>query len=71
MSKDMCKIPIQAAYEIIDGKPVLMSAEYVDIPGDDIARFLIQKFGITPIFTGDVSNNQEISLPQNQSNGRD
>lgn len=50
MNKDICKIPIQATYKIIDGEVKLVSAEYADIPADNIARFLIQKFGISPIF---------------------
>ena len=52
MNKDICKIPIQATYKIVDGEVELVSAEYTDIPADNIARFLIQNFGMTPIFTG-------------------
>lgn len=48
MDDDMCRIPIRATYRIVDGEPVLISADYRDIPADLIARFLIQKFGKTP-----------------------
>lgn len=51
MNKKICKIPIRATYKIYDdSKPLLISAEYADIPADDIARFLIRKFGTTPFF---------------------
>lgn len=53
MEKDnMCRIPVSATYRIVNGEPVLVDAEYKDIPADVIARFLIQKFGMTPIFGG-------------------
>lgn len=48
----MCRIPVSATYRIVNGEPVLVDAEYKDIPADVIARFLIQKFGMTPIFGG-------------------
>ncbi|MCO7138147.1 hypothetical protein NIF40_11495 [[Clostridium] leptum] len=54
MDDDMCRIPISATYRIIDGEPVMISADYRDIPADLIARFLIQKFGKTPWKTGEV-----------------
>ena len=53
MDKDnMCRIPIEATYQIVNGEPVLVKAEYRDIPADVIARFLIEKHGITPILKG-------------------
>lgn len=53
MDKDnMCRIPVNATYRIVDGEPVLVNAEYRDIPADVIARFIIEKFGITPIHKG-------------------
>ena len=53
MNKKICKIPIRATYKI-DGNsdPKLISADYANIPADYIARFLIQKFGTTPIIKG-------------------
>lgn len=58
MDKDnMCRIPIEATYQIVNGEPVLVKAEYRDIPADVIARFLIEKHGITPILKGSDINN--------------
>ena len=45
MEKGMCRIPVTATYEIINGEAVMISAEWADIPADDIARFLIEKLG--------------------------
>ena len=44
---NMCRIPVTATYTLYKGaeKPVMTSAEYVDIPADTIARFLIEKLG--------------------------
>ena len=50
MKDDVCRIPVSATVEIIGGEAVMTSAEYADIPADTIARFLIEKCGITPIF---------------------
>lgn len=55
MKKDeMCKIPVEATYRVIDGEVVRVSAKYVDVPADVIARFLIQKFGLDTIFKGEA-----------------
>jgi hypothetical protein len=48
----MCSIPISATFRIIDGVPIMISADYRDIPADAIARYLIEKVGITPIYGG-------------------
>ena len=48
----MCRIPVRATMKKINGEYVMVDAEYRDIPADAIARFLIEKFGITPIFEG-------------------
>ena len=45
MANGMCRIPITARYAIIDGKAVMTDAEWVDISGEDIAKFLIEKLG--------------------------
>lgn len=34
-------IPLAATYRIMDGRAVLIDAEYMDIPADLIARFLL------------------------------
>lgn len=52
-NENMCRIPVNATMKIIDGKAVMVKGDWVDIPADAIARFLIQKFGVTPIFGGD------------------
>lgn len=58
MDKDnICTgMPIYATMEKINGKYVVVEesdfTKRVDIPADVIARFLIEKFGITPIHKG-------------------
>ncbi|MFV0497239.1 MAG: hypothetical protein ACK5L0_03585 [Candidatus Fimivivens sp.] len=52
-SDSMCSIPVQATYRIIDGQPVRIEAEYMDISADALARFLVQRFGKTPIFNSE------------------
>lgn len=49
---NMCRIPIEASYKIIDGKAVMVDALWEDIPADVIARFLLRKFGADAIFGG-------------------
>lgn len=50
---NICHIPVSATIKKIDGKMQVVSAKWEDIPADVIARFLIKKFGITPIFGGE------------------
>lgn len=50
---NMCKIPVNATFKEVDGKMQMVHADWTEIPADVIARFLIQKFGMTPIFGGD------------------
>lgn len=59
MKDNVCRIPVSATVEIIDGKAVMTSAVYANIPADIIARFLIEKFGIVPIFGGGERNAAE------------
>lgn len=59
MNDNVCRIPVSATVEIIGGEAVMTSAEYADIPADAIARFLIERFGITPIFGGGESSESE------------
>lgn len=42
----MCRIPVRATMQRINGKMVMTDAEWADIPADLIARFLIEKFGL-------------------------
>ena len=45
-NKAMCRVPVRATYRVINhGDPVLVDAEYEDIPAKDIARFLMQRLG--------------------------
>lgn len=50
---NICKIPVSATIKKIDGKMQVTSAQWEYIPADVIAKFLIKKFGVTPIFGGD------------------
>ena len=40
------RVPLQASYKIIDGVPVLQSAEYADVDVDIIARLLLDAFRV-------------------------
>ena len=42
----MCRIPITAKMQRVNGEMVMVSAEWADVPADLIARFLIEKFGL-------------------------
>ena len=48
----MCKIPVNATMKKINGEWVMVSADWVDIPADVIARFLLKHSGITAILEG-------------------
>ena len=43
---DVCRIPVKAEYRIIDGKPVMVSAQYAEIPAAVLLRFLLDRSGI-------------------------
>ena len=50
-SKDnICRIPVSATMQIINGEPVMVAAEYADIPAEKIAAFLVERFGVGAIF---------------------
>lgn len=51
---DICKIPVRATYTVINGKPVMTSAEYADIPASLIAAYLVNKLGVDAIFSGEA-----------------
>lgn len=44
--KAMCRIPVKAKMQRVNGEMVMVSAEWADISADAIARFLIEKFGL-------------------------
>lgn len=50
----LCRIPVTATYTLYKGSdtPVMTRAEYVDIPADTIARFLLERCGADAIFNG-------------------
>lgn len=45
MANGICRIPVTARIEIINGKAVMTSAEWADIPADDIAAYMVEKLG--------------------------
>lgn len=49
---NMCRIPVQATMQIINGEPVMVAAEYAEIPAEKIAAFLVERFGVGAIFGG-------------------
>lgn len=40
-----CKIPISARISVVDGIATIESAEYVQLPAELIAEFIIKKLG--------------------------
>lgn len=52
MPDNICRVPVTATYSVSKGggEPIMTSAEYVDIPADAIARFLIEHYGADAIF---------------------
>ena len=46
MQENICRIPVTATFSIINGKAVMVAAEYADIPAEEIARFLVERCGI-------------------------
>lgn len=51
---NVCRIPVSATFTVYKGSstPVMTKAEYVDIPADAIARFLLERCGADVIFEG-------------------
>ena len=42
----MCRIPVKATMQYVNGVMTMVNAEWADISADAIARFLIEKFGL-------------------------
>lgn len=42
----MCRVPTVATMQIINGKPVMVSAEYAEIPADKLLAFLLEHSGM-------------------------
>ena len=45
MNDTMCKIPVEARIEIINGEPVMASARYEEIPAELIAKYFAEHSG--------------------------
>ena len=57
MAEHMLNIPVKATYRIIDGRPVLIDAEYRKISADTITRYLLYAMkGRKCIFGKEVGN---------------
>lgn len=50
VKESICRVPVSATMQIINGEPVMIAAEYADIPADKIAAFLVEHFGAGAIF---------------------
>lgn len=54
--EEMCRIPVRARFVSVDGgMPVMVSAEYADIPASVIAEYFARHFGIENILQGVTS----------------
>ena len=47
---NLCRIPLKAYFEVIDGKPEIVKADYVDIPAEAIAKFILDRVGAGKVF---------------------
>ena len=45
MTKGVCRIPVTAQIEIINGEAVMVDAKWEEIPAADIARYFVEKLG--------------------------
>lgn len=43
----VCTVPVSAEYRIIDGKPVMVSAQYANIEAEKLLRFMLDRAGIS------------------------
>lgn len=46
--QDICRVPVVAEFRMVDGEPVMISAQYADIPAAELLRFLLDRSGIRP-----------------------
>lgn len=44
--QDICRVPVVAEFRVVDGEPVMISAQYADIPAAELLRFLLNRSGI-------------------------
>lgn len=43
----VCTVPVVAEFRIIDGNPVMVSAQYADIEAEQLLGFMLHRAGIT------------------------
>lgn len=45
-TSNLCSVPVVAEFRMVDGEPVMISAQYADIPAAELLRFLLDRSGI-------------------------
>ena len=43
---NICTVPVVAEYRIVNGKPVMVEAQYAEIEADKLLQFLLDRAGI-------------------------
>ena len=55
MEDNICQIPVTATFTVDNsGRMVMSAAQYVGIPADAIAAYLVDKLGADAIFSGEA-----------------
>lgn len=54
----ICRIPVNATMQKINGEYVMVAAEYADIPAEKIAAFLVERVGAAAIFGGEENDSE-------------
>lgn len=52
----MCRIPVNATMQKVNGEYVMIDAEYADIPAEKIVAFLMERVGASAIFGGEEND---------------
>lgn len=55
---NVCRIPVNATMQKINGEYVMVAAEYADIPAEKIAAFLVERVGTSAIFGGEENDSE-------------
>ena len=58
MENNICRIPVSATMQKINGEYVMVAAEYADIPAEKIAAFLVERAGAATIFGGNENDSE-------------
>lgn len=53
-TSNLCRVPVSATYRIVNGEPVLIEAEYTDIPAPELLRFLLERSGKSDLLRHDT-----------------